>query len=377
MMQTLKVKLEPTPEQVQAIRETMHQFNAACNFVADKAFELHTANKIELQKVVYYPIREQFNLSAQMAVRAISKTCEAYKRDKSIKPTFDPDGSVVYDQRLMSWKGLDLVSLLTLEGRIKVPVVICEYHEPRLNRIRGQADLIFERGEFYLCVVVEVAESPKIEPIGVIGVDLGIKNIAVDSTGEEFSGDGIENVRSKIDNLKADLQSCGTDSAKRHLKKLSGREARFRRDVNHCISKKLVAKAKDTSSVIALEDLQGIRERMTVSKAQRRKQHSWGFYQLRQFVEYKAAIAGVPVVYIDPAYTSQECPVCHHISRSNRPTRDRFACVCCGFSGPADTVAARNIAARVAVSLPIVARFFAEPQAPNTGEHHARQFIGG
>jgi len=377
MMQTLKVKLEPTPEQVQAIRETMHQFNAACNFVADKAFELRTANKIELQKVVYYSIREQFNLSAQMAVRAISKTCEAYKRDKSIKPTFDPDGSVVYDQRLMSWKGLDLVSLLTLEGRIKVPVVICEYHEPRLNRIRGQADLIFERVEFYLCVIVEVAESTKIKPIGVIGVDLGIKNIAVDSTGEEFSGDGIENVRSKIDNLKADLQSCGTDSAKRHLKKLSGREARFRCDVNHCISKKMVSKAKDTSSVIALEDLQGIREGMTVSKAQRRKQHSWGFYQLRQFVEYKAAIAGVPVVYIDPAYTSQECPVCHHISRSNRPTRDRFDCVCCGFSGPADNVAARNIAARVAVNLPIVARFFAEPQAPNTGEHHARQFIGG
>jgi len=377
MMQTLKVKLEPTPEQVQAIRETMHQFNAACNFVADKAFELGTANKIELQKVVYYPIREQFNLSAQMAVRAISKTCEAYKRDKSIKPTFDPDGSVVYDQRLMSWKGLDLVSLLTLEGRIKVPVVICEYHEPRLNRIRGQADLIFERGSFYLCVVVEAPESAKIEPIGIIGVDLGIKNIAVDSTGEEFSGDGIENVRSKIDNLKADLQSCGTDSAKRHLKKLSGREARFRRDVNHCISKKLVAKAKDTSSMIALEDLQGIREGMTVSKAQRRKQHSWGFYQLRQLVEYKAAIAGVPVVYIDPAYTSQECSVCHHISRSNRPTRDQFACVRCGFSGPADTVAARNIAARVAVNLPIVARFFAEPQAPNTGEHHARQFTGG
>ncbi|MDF0591695.1 RNA-guided endonuclease InsQ/TnpB family protein [Candidatus Methanocrinis natronophilus] len=312
MMQTLKVKLEPTPEQVQAIRETMHQLNAACNFVADKAFELSTANKIELQKAVYYPIREQFNLSSQMAVRAISKTCEAYKRDKSIKPTFDPHGSVVYDQRLMSWKGLDL----------------------------------------------------------------GIKNIAVDSTGEEFSGDGIENFRSGIDNLKADLQSCGTDSDKRHLKKLSGREARFRREVNHCISKKMVSKAKDTSSVIALEDLQGIREGMTVSKAQRRKEHSWGFYQLRRFVEYKATIAGVPVVYIDPDYTSQECPVCHHISRSNRPTRDQFACVCCGFSGPADTVAARNIAARVAVNLAIVARFFAEPQAPHTGEHDARQFIG-
>jgi len=105
-----------------------------------------------------------------------------------------------------------------------------------------------------------------------------------------------------------------------------------------------------------LEDLSGIRKRITVPKAQRRKQHSWGFYQLRQFIDYKAAIAGVPVIYIDPAYTSQECPICHHTSRSNRPTRDKFSCVCCGFSGPADTIAATNIAARVAVNLPIVAQ---------------------
>jgi predicted transposase len=105
-MQTLKVKLETTPEQAQALLKTMHQFNAACNFVAEKAFELHTANKIELQKVVYHQIREQFDISAQMAVRAISKAAEAYKRDKSIKPEFESDGAVIYDQRIMSWKGI-------------------------------------------------------------------------------------------------------------------------------------------------------------------------------------------------------------------------------------------------------------------------------
>jgi putative transposase len=264
MMQALKVKLETTPEQAQALLKTMHQFNAACNFVAEKAFELHTANKIELQKVVYHPIREKFGISAQMAVRAISKACEAYKRDKSIKPIFDLDGSVIYDQRIMSWKGLDRVSLLTLEGRLKLPIVICDYHAPRLDRIRSQADLIVRGGSFYLCVIVEVPEPPKIRPEDVLGIDLGIKNIAVDSIGESFSGDKIEKVRTKIDDLKADLQSCDTKSAKRHLKKLSGRVARFHRDVNHCISKKLVAKAIDTSSVIALEDLSGIRERTTV-----------------------------------------------------------------------------------------------------------------
>lgn len=254
----------------------MHQFNAACNFVAEKAFELHTANKIESQKVVYRQIREQFGLSAQMAFRAISKAAEAYKRDKSIKPEFEPDGAVIYDQRIMSWKGLDRVSLLTLDGRIKIPVRICDYHAPRLDRIRGQADLILRRGSFYLYVVVDVPEPKKIVPQDVLGVDLGIENIAVDSSGEDFPGEKIEKVRTKIDNHRSDLQRCGTKSAKRHLKKPSGRKARFHRDTNHCISKKLVAKAKDTSSAIVLEDLSGMGKRITVPKAQRRKQHSWG-----------------------------------------------------------------------------------------------------
>ena len=377
-MQTLMVKVETTPEQAEALHKTMQQFNAACNDIAKTAFDLHLANKIELQKMVYYTIRERYNLSAQMAVRAISKTVEAFKRDKSIQVKFDLNGAMPYDQRILSWKGLDRVSLLTLEGRLILPVRICEYHSPRMNRPRGQVDLIFRNKTFYLAVIVDAPEDSAIDATDVLGIDIGFKNIAVDSTGESFSGDAIEKTRIKIDNTKADLQHCGTPSAKRHLKKIGKRESRFRRDVNHCISKKMVAKAKDTSSVIALEDLEGIRERTTVKKAERRKHLSWGFDQLRQFIEYKASIAGVPVVYINPAYTSQECHVCHHISKSNRPTRDDFVCNCCGSSAPADYNAALNIRARVAANLPIVARLFAELQVCQfNGTSHARQFIGG
>jgi len=227
MMQTLKVKVVVEPEQADALHETMHQFNAACNYVAEVAFNMHTANKIKLQPVVYRDLRAMFGISSQMAVRAISKASEAYKRDKSIKPIFDSDGAVIYDQRIMSWKGLDHVSLLTLKGRIKVPIKICDYHAPRIDRIRGQADLIFRNKEFYLCVVVEVPEPNPAMPKEVLGVDLGIKNIAVDSRDETFSGEKIDKIRTKLDALQSDLQSCGTDSAKKHLKKLSGHEARF------------------------------------------------------------------------------------------------------------------------------------------------------
>ena len=130
--------------------------------------------------------------------------------------------------------------------------------------------------------------------------------------------------------------------------------AKFSKDTNHCISKKLITKAKDTHSLISLENLKHIRERSTIRKSQRRNHHSWSFNQLREFLSYKAAIAGVPIVLIDPAYTSQECPICHHVEKANRPSRDKLKCVTRGFSGYADHIAARNIAAKVNVNLPIV-----------------------
>jgi putative transposase len=363
MLQTLMVKLNPSPEQHKMLCKTMKRFNEACNQIAETAFALHSANKVEIHKTVYYPIREQFGLSAQLAVRAISKVCEAYKRDKSIKPEFRLDDAIVYDQRILSWKGIEKASITTLQGRQIIPVRLGEYQKVRMDRTTGQADLILVKGIFYLCVVVEVDEASPYDPVGVLGVDLGIKNLAVDSDGEIHSIQPIQDKRSRFGSLKSRLQSVGTKSAKKHLKKLSGKMARFARDTNHCISKMLITKAKDTSSLISLEDLEGIRKRTPVRKSQRRNHHSWSFNQLGEFVTYKAAVAGVPLVYIDPAYTSQECPICHCISKLNRPTRDEFACTCCGFSGPADTVAARNIAAKVEVNMPIVARFFAQPQA--------------
>lgn len=348
------LKLAPTAGQSDALLATMRACNAAANKAAEVAFKYRTANKIRLQPIVYGELRDQFGLSSQMAVRAIAKACEAYKRDKNVQPSFRPLGAIAYDQRILSWKGRDRVSILTLTGRIIVPVI---YHGRWLavtgTKLRGAADLIYRDGVFYLAIVIDVPE-PTVgpEPGEWLGVDLGIVNIAADSDGVTHCGKGLRATRRRNDRLRARLQAKGTKSANRLLRKRRRKESRMARDVNHCISKSLVGKAKDTARGMALEDLKGIRGRITVRKAQRADLYSWAFYQLRTFIAYKAALAGVPVRTVDPSNTSRTCPQCGTIDKRNRPTRDEFRCISCGLAGPADTFAARNIARRAAVMQP-------------------------
>jgi putative transposase len=226
--QTMLLKLAPSPEQHTALLETMHAFNDACNAIAQVAYDNQLANKFTLQKLVYADVRTQFGLSSQMTFRAISKTTEAYKRDKSIQPSFRREGAITYDERLMSLKGPGEVSLLTLSGRVLVPVRLGGSQESRLEQIKGQADVLLRNGTFFLAVTLDVATPEPQEVTETLGVDLGIINLATDSTGETFSGQAVEQNRKRHHDLRQRLQRCGTKSAKRHLKKLSGREARFR-----------------------------------------------------------------------------------------------------------------------------------------------------
>src|SRR5260221_6964408 len=156
MKQTMLLKLLPTKEQHQALFDTMHAFNEAANYVAQIACAEKTANKFALQKLVYGELRTTYKLAAQLAIRAISKVSEAYKRDKSIQPTFKPEGAIIYDERVMSFKGLLSVSLLTLQGRVLVPFLVGGYQAARLDAIKGQADLIYRKGIFYLAVTLEL-----------------------------------------------------------------------------------------------------------------------------------------------------------------------------------------------------------------------------
>lgn len=360
MICTVKIKLLPSAEQRQQLLATMHRFNEACNFASKVAWENKAFGQVRLHKLCYYAIRSNFGLSAQFAVRVIGKVTESYKVDKKRLHTFKPTGAVVLDDRLLSFHGLDTASILTVDGRIKVPMIVGDYQKGVMSgrRIRNQADLVLVDNTFYLLLAVELPDGAPIETKDFLGVDLGITNLAADSDGETYSGGQVNGLRRRYAKLRAKLQKKGTKSAKRLLKKRRHKEQRFVRDVNHCISKRLVAKAKGTGRGIALEDLTGIRDRVTVRKAQRRSHHSWAFYQLRSFIEYKARLAGVPVVLVDPRNTSRTCPECGTIDKRNRPDRDHFHCVSCGFAGPADTIAAVNVRRRAVVNQP-----YAEPKA--------------
>jgi putative transposase len=144
--------------------------------------------------------------------------------------------------------------------------------------------------------------------------------------------------------------------SRHRLKILAGQERRFAKDVNHCLSKRIVAKAECTKRAIALEDLTHIRTRIKAGRSQRTTLHSWAFAQLRAFIVYKATLKGVPIHLVDPRNTSRTCPQCGCVDKRNRPTQECFCWIACGFAGLAELIAAEDIRVlgRAPVSVPNV-----------------------
>jgi IS605 OrfB family transposase len=350
-----QVKLQPTKEQIDQLERTMRRVNEACNLVSNMAWEHKVFRRVDLQKLTYAEVRSRFGLSAQIAIHAVYKVADAYRKDKATKREFKPMGAISYDERILTWRSSDsTVSIWTLDGRQRMPFACGDRQRKLLESLDGQADLVYRNGEFYLHQVCDVDDPAENDPDGWLGVDLGIVNIATTSDGQNFSGKDIERTRQWHDERKAKLQRVGTLNSKRRLRQLSGRQRRFQKDTNHKISKQIVETARDTGCGIALEDLGGIRERVTVRKQQRARHNNWSFHQLKTFLVYKAKMIGVPVRLVDPRNTSKTCSVCGHCDQGNRPTRDDFLCLRCGYAAPADANGAANIAARASVITPIV-----------------------
>jgi len=352
---TAQLKLQPTPEQALLLMQTLERANAACTFISQVAWDSRTFGKFPLQKRCYASVREQFGLGAQMVIRCIAKVADAYKRDREVQRSFRPTSAIAYDDRILSYALPDSsVSIWTLDKRQSIPFVCGARQRALLASQHGETDLAFVRGQWYLFAVCDADAPDPIDVEGVLGIDMGVTNIAVDSDGETHSGNAIKNVRYRHRRLRTKLQKKGTKSSRRRLRILSGQEQRFAKDVNHVLSKRMVAKAKRTKRAIAVEDLTHIRTRVRARRSQRATLHSWAFAQLRAFIGYKAHVSGVPVHAVDPRNTSRTCPQCGGIDKANRTTQAVFVCTACGFAGPADVIAAGNIARRARVGAPYV-----------------------
>jgi putative transposase len=366
---TISCKLKVSPSQAAKLDATMDAFVQALNWVNQNMPE-KIVNAVKLQSLCYYEIRARFGLSSNLAQQVCRRVAGARKvarqRNRPVKEF--KRRFVAYDARIFSFREKDwTVSLATVEGRERFGLAIGNYQRGMLAGSNPKAATLIKRkdGSYYIQICVEEKPPKQQDTDKVIGVDLGRIDIAHTSEGKNWNGQQLNKVQDHYSRLRAVLQhkaSKGTRSSRRRcrelLQRLSGKERRFQSRqrcvaktwVNHRISKAIVSRAKATNSAIALEDLTGIRERVNQqprSKAERRRANSWAFYQLRQFLEYKALRAGVALILVPPAYTSQTCHRCLHIhpeqGKSYRSGKS-FKCGHCGWEGDADLNGANVIA---------------------------------
>lgn len=351
MHRTIKLKLDTTPAQKQALLNTLAGFTHAFNFVCEYAWLNSEKNSTALHKATYYPLKARLNLPSQLICAARVKATEAIKSALALKKAgrkaSQPRSKlcpVRYDQRSyrVDWTKCE-ASLASCAGRQIVKFSVPHYAASYTGYPVASADLIYRKGQLWLNVIISLP-APEFSPNDkTVGVDLGLNQPAVTSERNFLGKRHWKEVERRNFRLKRALQSKGTKSAKRHLKKLAGRQRRFRTDCDHVLSKRIV-QSVPSGTTIVLEDLGQLRSRARLRSGEgQRRLHSWSFAQLRSFVSYKAEERGMSVVVIDPRYTSQTCSRCGYRHRANRKVQALFECKKCAYSLNADLNAAYNI----------------------------------
>jgi putative transposase len=341
----VKAKLLVTPNVALELKATMKEFSKTCNQIAEVCFNQKLHRRYDIHHATYNLVRKNTQLPSQHVVNAIAKVSEQFTRESNKQHKFKQLSSVRYDSRTLTFKRDFFEVTLTIcpKGRVSGELQMPNSMRKKLRTCKlGSADLIFRDGEFYLHICISEQAPVTDEPVESLGVDLGVKRVAVTSDNRFHTAKFIRHKKRCKQTVRSSLQANGSRTAKRVLKRVSGREERFVRDANHCISKQIVADAKENKQRIVLEDLKGIRER---SKPHMSKHlHGWSYNQLQSFIAYKAARAGVKVVYVHPAYTSQGCSRCLHIG--SRFNQSNFNCDHCGLRLNADMNGARSVAVR-------------------------------
>ncbi|MCD2204549.1 RNA-guided endonuclease InsQ/TnpB family protein [Halobacterium sp. KA-6] len=361
---TVPVALDVDSDAAALLEDTVDTFLWCAQYVTNHAFrgEYVTTSKTQLDEETYDDVREQTNgFNAGLVQAARNKAAEAAKSvvarwkhgKKASKPRFTSP-HVVYDHRTATFHDT-YVSLATTDGRIEADYILPDEdgdtpHAEYLfsdNYETTGAELHYQDGNWVLhvhCkqeVESDTPEQATIENGTVLGVDLGVNNLAVTSTGTFWTGDEFDHWRREYEKRRGDLQRCGTRWAHQNIQSVGRKEkGRFKQTL-HRISNELVAEARQNGCmVIAFENLTDIRERTGASWG-----HRWAFKRLHDYTEYKAAEHGITVEQVDPKNTSRRCSHCGFTHPDNRDS-EAFQCLKCDYQNHADYNAAKNIGLR-------------------------------
>jgi IS605 OrfB family transposase len=361
MQRTIRVKLTPSTAQAGLLTETSRLFTAAFNAVCRVGWEQQITNGVELHHATYYPTQADYpalvsDLLIQARVKATEAVKSAFALLKAGRKVGMPQSDACPPRYNLHTYKVDwesqTVRMSTTGGRQTIRFAVPDYCAHYAGYPVDTADLINRNGVWWLHVVVRVP-APDVEPTDeIVGVDLGIAQPAVTSNNRFLGKRAWKAIEGRLFYLKRQLQRTGSKSAKRHLRKVRGKQARFRRDCDHVLSKQIVQSAQPGATIV-LENLKDIRKRSKIRKQTEtsRRVHRWSFAQIKAFVAYKAEGRGCTVAGVDPRHTSQACSCCGHQARNNRRSRGRFVCRVCGFELHADLNAARNIAAKYHASV--------------------------
>ena len=355
---TAIVKLDVDDHDDALLHRTVQQFKLAAQVAVDEGWNddgYLITSKTELHHCSYEKAREATDyLNADLVQAARNRAADALDtcatqrgKDKNpSKPLFTSD-FVHYNNNAVTYYD-DYATLATVDGRVEAQFVRPDCADAPQNEylsdpwVRREATLHYRDGDWYLHIAVvkgDDAEPEEAENGAVLGVDLGVENIAVTSTGQFWSGGYLNHRRREYEKVRGGLQQTGTESAHRTIGQMGEREGRWVEDYLHRLSKALVQEAvAHDCDTIAFEDLTDIRDRMPGAK----KFHAWAFRRVYEYTEYKAAERGVRVEQVDPAHTSQRCSKCGTTLAENRNGED-FECRKCGYEAHADYNAAKNI----------------------------------
>lgn len=358
MEQTITAKVQVyVPAEVRSLlNNTMNNYSKACNFVSEYIFKTHTLNQAELNKDLYYLIREKFNLKSQMTQSVLKTVIAKYKtiltnQKEWIKSVFNkPQYDLVWNRDYSITE--NKFSVNTLAGRVKLDYAK-KYMSKYFNNEKylfGTAKLVYKRDKYFLHIPITyyIRDNSLSDICNVVGIDRGINFVIAtyDSKHKSVfvSGKKIKQKRAGYSKLRKELQMRHTPSARRRLKAIGQRENRWMQDVNHQVSKALV-NSNPKHTLFVLEDLTGIRNATEKVKTKDRYVSvSWSFYDLEQKLKYKAIKNESIVINVDPKYTSQCCPICGHTEKSNRNKKKHlFRCKNCGYSSNDDRIGAMNL----------------------------------